>query len=213
MTQPRDTADVINTRGTAATADKQTSATDTTAGALMVVGAFGLGSDLNLNSTVHATGTPNDIAGTGMVVGGSDAFTLGISGFVSGTLGTLTTYATGATTSELRKYSRSWTNGSASYIQLAGSGGTTWSAWQPVYTGANYQPSQFDALGYVLRVRNLSGGSIANGATVSGTLLRAQHNNSSGGIEQQPALSGQWVALGGVSVANNNIADFSKVSN
>ena len=37
MTQPRDTADVINTRGTAATADVQTSPTDTTAGALMAV--------------------------------------------------------------------------------------------------------------------------------------------------------------------------------
>jgi len=45
MTKARDTGEVLNTRGTAATADVQTSPTDATAGALMAVGAFGLGTD------------------------------------------------------------------------------------------------------------------------------------------------------------------------
>ena len=42
MTKARDTGEVLNTRGTAATADVQTGPTDKTAGALMAVEAFGL---------------------------------------------------------------------------------------------------------------------------------------------------------------------------
>jgi hypothetical protein len=198
--------------GTASLVDKQTSSTDTTADALMVVGAFGLGSDLNLNSTVHATGTPNDIAGTGMVVGGADAFTLGISGFVSGTLGTLTTYATGATTSELRKYSRSWTNGSASYIQLAGSGGTTWSAWQPVYTGANYQPDTVNGIGVVRLMRNVSGGTIANGGTVDGALLKQAYFQSNGVIADNGSggSGNDWRNVSGLGSADDTFVYMSR---
>tara|TARA_R110000850_G_scaffold101671_1_gene210168 strand:+ start:1217 stop:1603 length:387 start_codon:yes stop_codon:yes gene_type:complete len=47
MTQPRDTADVINTRGTAATLDVQTTPTDTTAGALLNNETTSIGGQVN----------------------------------------------------------------------------------------------------------------------------------------------------------------------
>ena len=183
--------------GTASLANKQTSSTDTTAGALMAVGAFGIGTE-----------NTEQLSDLDTVIETSITRFSGAQANRPFNFGTLFTQS--YSTSEKTQTATGVTADQISYRRMQNG---TWSAWQLVYTGANYQPSQFDALGYVLRVRNLSGSSIANGATVSGTLLRAQHNNSSGGIEQQPALSGQWIALSGVSVANNMIADFSKVSN
>ena len=60
MTQPRDTADVINTRGTAATRDVQTIPTDVTPGRLLAVGAFGLDSELGTAATLDVQTTPTD---------------------------------------------------------------------------------------------------------------------------------------------------------
>ena len=84
----------------------------------------------------------------------------------------------------------------------------TWSAWQPVYTGANYQPETAAGIGVVRRMQNQSGGSIVNGATVAGSSLRHIETNASGSIVTGVPSSGSYKAVSNQTVDNGNIAEF-----
>lgn len=53
------------------------------------------------------------------------------------------------------------------------SGGSSgWQAWQPVYTGANYQPETIGGIGVVQMMQNASGGNQFAGNDYAGSLLR-----------------------------------------
>ena len=116
--------------GTAAYANIQTSPTDTTAGALMAVGAFGLGAD-----------------SIGYIGSGQDADTYDVSGVYYA--GFSNGYQTGSAfltveASSGARVKQIWrqANGAAIAERYKD---TTWSAWQPVYTGANLNPNVMQA--------------------------------------------------------------------
>lgn len=187
--------------GTAAYSDVQTSPTDTTTGAVMTVGAFGNGSianesTINCNTFLesgrrgHSASVSNGPSGQTFGIVICDYYTTGSSGRGS-------QHFIG--TSGIGIWQRTMTSG-------------TWSDWQPVYTGENYQPENSNGIGVVKRMRNISGGAVSNGATVSGTLLQFFSSDASGSTVSSGLASGVWRNVTGLSVANNNRGDFVRES-
>ncbi len=128
--------------GTAATKAVQTYQIDTTTGALMGVGAFGLGRMLDLRNTVFEAGSPADVFGKGMVTGfargGPDGLAIpAIPG--SDVFGILTAYghwvdAFGAAGAAWREFR---TGGSLSRVFHQCQTGGAWSQWREVFNTAN----------------------------------------------------------------------------
>ena len=211
MTKARDTGEVLNTRGTAATANVQTYPTDTTAGALMAAGAFGLGAD---TVPVVTNNDCNDITISGDYYGsaGSSA-NLPESG-VSWQITHSATSLTGFATQTAIAYGGSVaTNSNKMYIRHKDN--DIWENWQPVYTGANYQPETFNGLGVVKKLKNKSGGSIASGATVSGSLLAHYFVDATGALIEAGATGGSgttWENVSGSNVGNGNGVEFVRIS-
>lgn len=193
MTQSRDTGEVLNTRGTMGIVDAQTSLTDTTAGRGMLVGAFGLGGERvisNLDTIVETT---------------FGVFASGITGSPFN-YGTLVHIQRGA--DAIQEATSVLTGEKESRFRAGG----TWSAWQPVYTGANYQPFTYSGLGHTLVARNISGGSVGAGSSIDGTLLLPVRWSSAGTIETSGTLSTSvWMNKGGF-CANNAYSTFTKVA-
>ena len=254
MTKARDTGEVLNTRGTAATADVQTSPTDATAGALMAVGAFGLGTDsigyigagqdadtYDVSGVYYAgfsngytTGSAfltveasagtrvkqiwRQANGTGIAERYKDATwsewkrtdpqAFGLGGYV---ISADTDYDSGdylvggnyiTPSSAMSNAPSDYTSGrhviavdgTAIYIAQTLYGvsssdkgkiwsrafdGVTWSDWEPVYTGANFQPEVRAGLN-TKDVYFMVSGTVAVDATVSGSLLYFAKLNASG---------------------------------
>jgi hypothetical protein len=193
--------------GTAALADTQTSPTDTTAGALMEVGAFGNGKGgFNVALDVNTLIVPAKyFAGTG-----SNNLPSGVlTGLMDVTSGTVAT-ANDRIVQRLHDYTNI-----ASYERTSLNLGGTWSAWQPVYTGVNYQPEVVNGIGVVRKMKNNSGGSISTGATVSGTLLRSYFVDASGDFIDTGSTGGSgttWINSSGSNTGNGNGVDFTRVS-
>jgi len=126
--------------GTAATKNAQTSPTDTTAGALMTVGAFGNGRHLDLRDTVFEKGTPADVFVKGMVSGfargGPDGLNIPVitSNNVFGVLSCFGhwTDGTGGAGSAWREFR---TSGGRVYHQDQSYG--AWGAWREVFNTGN----------------------------------------------------------------------------
>ena len=186
--------------GTAATADVQTSSTDTTADALMVVGAAGLLDRTQARTTLDFNTLDIGIHAQSITLTGSTN-----SPPTSELFGILSVYpwdnATGArqdfmTLSATPEY---WTRGRQSSI---------WSAWQLVYTGANYQPEEVGGIGVVKRMRSQKGSNIAIGESLAGSLIRHVTVDSTGSVVTVLAASGTWKNVSGIIVANLEIADF-----
>lgn len=142
----RDTAEVLNTRGTMATVNAQTSPTDATAGRGMLVGAFGVGS-LDGNANVLTDQNVDLLVDQGKFylqtpintpVAGAAYIEIDVSDSTSYTKQTLRM----ALSDNI--YGRS---------KIAG----TWSAWQPVFTESNLNPNVFGgAAGGVVGVIGLA---------------------------------------------------------
>lgn len=108
------------------------------AGKLMRVGAFGIGSKLDLRDTVWSTGLPFQMQGNGTIKGLGSGGQLGVPGLGVNDLGVLTVDAHWTDNSGIRGYVRTFTNGDFMYIQP--SGGTIdapWAPWRQIYTTAN----------------------------------------------------------------------------
>lgn len=92
----------------------------------------------------------------------------------------------------------------------------TWSDWQPVYTGANYQPEIKFGIGVVRKMRNNTGAAVSDGTTnISGTLLDAYYIDPTGTslLTGQSGGSGTlWKNVSGSNIGNGNGADFVRVS-
>ena len=84
----------------------------------------------------------------------------------------------------------------------------TWSAWQPVYTGANYQPDTYNGIGVQKRMLNLSGGTINAGATAPAGGVQSVRTDSAGNATGAGAAAGTWVNVSGFNLGNNTIGDF-----
>ena len=117
--------------GDASLATVQTSPTDTTAGALMAVGAFGVGGEVDLRGTIYDTGQPQDLYGSGEIHGMCTNTNLGIPDLAAGSFGELhiSVQWNNNSVSLLPIYSRTFSREFAIYRQYA-LNGTTWSAWQ-----------------------------------------------------------------------------------
>ena len=180
----------------------QSSPTDTTAGRLMAVGAFGLGvtdlpdqpglnaDDINVLGWNYASSPVN-----GPLSGTTRFFT--IPSTVGGGRGIQWAYPVNVSTIYYRIQSSS----------------STWSAWQPVYTGANYQPETSLGIGVVRLMLNNSGGTISNTGTIAGaSLLNVRFNADltswSGGI----APTGTWKQVFGVSLAAGETGYFVRIA-
>jgi len=176
--------------GTAAAADVQTSPTDTTAGRLMAVGAFGLGVTGPVASDIDSVDDGAHFSFVTGVTSGDIPFPSG-SGFQ---------YARGST----RKTQIAFEDGSSPEggVSIRNFSGT-WSAWQPVYTGANYQPETINGVGVVRFMRNSSGSNFNAASTISGASLRNYYIDSSNNLT--PFASGEpgtWKNVG-TTVSNN----------
>lgn len=76
-------------------------------------------------------------------------------------------------------------------------------AWQPIYTGANYQPETINGLGVVRFMQNASGANFNSGSTISGSLLRQYYIGSAIAITPfAVGDSGTWKNVG-TTVTNN----------
>jgi len=126
--------------GTAATKNAQTSPTDTTAGALMTVGAFGIGQSIDLRNTVFEKGTPADVFGKGTVTGfargGPDGLNIPV---IAGNdvHGVLSVYGhwvdiTGGAGAASREFR---TSTGRSFLQTQSLG--SWNPWREVFTTGN----------------------------------------------------------------------------
>lgn len=107
-------------------------------GKLMRVGAFGIGSLLDLRDTIWSTGVPSQMQANGTVKGLASGGQLGVPGLGVNDLGVLTVDAHWTDSSGIRGYVRTFTNGDFMYIQP--SGGTidsNWAAWRQIYTSNN----------------------------------------------------------------------------
>jgi len=269
--------------GTAATANVQTSPTDTTADALMAVGAFGLGgyvisADTDYDSGDYLVGgnyitpssamsnTPSDYT-TGRHVIAVDGTELYIAqtlyGVTSSDKGKVWSRAFDSVTwsawqrtdpqafgiggdaaSELSDADNVQNEISyvgsvalnrplgvnAAVIDVSGAGNNygfqfggrglfqspqvrmqeagVFTAWQPVYTGANFQPETVGGIGVVKRMRSQKGSNIAIGESLAGSLIRNITVDSNGAVVAVLAASGTWKNVSGIIVANLEIADF-----
>jgi hypothetical protein len=150
--------------GTAATADVQTSATDTTADALMAVGAFGIGGRIISTDTDYDAGdyliggnyiTPNTAMSNTPDDYSNGRHVIAIDGselYITQTL-----------------YGASGVDMGKVWVRMFNS--TSWSDWEPVYTGVNFQPDEVEGINARLVLQNNSGGTVNVGASVAGSSL------------------------------------------
>jgi hypothetical protein len=136
MTKARDTGEVLNTRGTAATADVQTGPTDTTAGAVLVNGSWGIGEPTDFID-VNA----DDRVVPAKEFWGAASTNLPVAGLPFGVDITTAEPTTGSYRVKQLAFSYSTEE---SFERFKGSVG--WSVWKPVYTGANLNPNVFGGI-------------------------------------------------------------------
>lgn len=191
--------------GTMAYVDAQTSPTDATAGRGVLFGAFGLG------STSVGLQVPSDdcnaVVSTGFYFVQSTTTNSPLTGSVGGTL----THKVRSAGSGTLRYTQT-VKGAGEKYERDNVGGI-WSVWQPVYTGANYQPETTQGLGVVRIMRNLSGGSVAENASVSGASL--QFVKWSGGFAAVPTGItgvGTWKNVSSVSVDSTEYGMFVRIA-
>jgi len=202
-------------QGTAAYADVQTSPTDTTADRLMAVGAFGVGattnpvqfpkgagnSILNQNAPNGFYRTTTPITDLPTEVGAEQNFMVMVNRWDSDDVN-IQIKGTGTQRGLIFENS---------YRSSTGD----WSGWQPVYTGANYQPNTANGIGVVTKMKNNSGGAINAGATVSGSLLNHYFIDAAGVSQQAGATGGTgttWRNVSGSNVGNGNGVEFVRES-
>ena len=201
MTKARDTGEVLNTRGTAATADVQTSPTDATAGRVLTTGAGGWlapSSDIVISSFDDTSPETSILSTTSSTAGTKPPASIG------GGYGTLV----------ILKYSSAsidqvWYNVSSSAPEIFSRryASSTWSAWQPVYTGGNYQPYVAWGVGVTRLLKNKSGGIHNNGQTgILGSALGGMYvDGADNGTKDSGATpSGLYTCVQGSGISNNN---------
>lgn len=191
--------------GTAAEADVQTSPTDATPDRAMLNGAFGLGgvgvaipsNDYNLALT------PATYSGAGN--SGTNAPT------TNARFGPLVVNWSDTSGDRITQEASNGSGASNTYdkeCRASTDGGLTWSAWQPVYTGANYQPTSFFGLNVKTTLFNNSGGSLANNATTSGSNLRVGKYISGVFTIVAVAYAGTWQNVSGTTIENGQAGQF-----
>ena len=184
--------------GTAAVADVQSSPTDATANKVLTTGAGGL-----LVTTDSDATDLNGLNGTQTKRFGSG--TLNIPDFLFGTVQHIQRDSLDAT------QFASQVAGIAAAIRSKTNG--TWSAWQPVYTGANYQPETNFGIGVVQRMMNRTTVTVVDGQEFSGSGLRSFYRSSTGTVTDlaTPPTS-TWKNVTGGSVPNNTEGTFVRLS-
>lgn len=181
----------------------QTSATDATAGRVMTVGAFGLGS-YNLPDQVELDANTITTLGWNYV-----------SSPINGPLTSTTKFFTIPSTVGVGRGSQ-WAypvNTDDIWYRTQKSS-ATWSAWQPVYTGANYQPEIVGGIGVSRLMKNNSGGNILSGATVAGTLINFSFFSGTS-ITASATTGGTgtvWKLVDPVTCATGSHSTFTRVS-
>ena len=178
MTKARDTGEVLNTRGTAATADVQTSPTDATAGALMAVGAFGLassaqGASLDCDSFL----TSGEIAHSAGITNGPSGATFGY---------VICNYYTPSNSGRAVQ-TMVQTSGNGTWQRVMANG--VWvdvglnNGWKPVYNGTN-----------LVEAQNVSGSTVlGSGQTAGSNLVPAQTGNWSPSTDTLNNAYNIWV--------------------
>ena len=189
--------------GTAAAADLTTSSTDTASGRVLKVGDGGF---LGFPQDVSDYSTPE--AGLGRIFRES-ASTSGGDG--SGFWGCISlpmagNYASGSMQSAIVK-------ANATELKFGRKlAGNSAPSFIDVWTTINYQPETSLGSGVSRKMKNKSGGAIADQAQVAGSSLKAVYTDSSG-VEQESAVSvgGTWINVSGMSIGNNEAAEFVKI--
>ena len=91
--------------------------------------------------------------------------------------------------------------------------GSVWQSWEPVYTGANYQPDvPLSGLNVPREMYNNSGATINTGDTMGGSSLRAFVRNSSDVIALGASAAGTWLCIQGNNVPSQYTALFVRIA-
>lgn len=80
------------------------------------------------------------------------------------------------------------------------------------FTGVNYQPETVDGIGVVRKLKNISGVSIANGATVSGSSISNYYVTDTGALLSSASPAGTWQNISGVNIGINLGHDFVRIA-
>ena len=202
-----DVQEALDELGNASLATVQTSATDTTAGSLMAVGAFGIGSDvapqlLDLKTLVSG--------GLYSVAGGSTNLPPNMSNGVA----IVSKWLNGGTGESQSVIAHDLSNNAIWITSFDGYDQDTWSAWVPVYTGVNYQPQDLGGgLNVPQLMKNVSGTSWSNGTTKAGSGLEYTFAGSGGNLlGSGGAADGTWKNINNTNPANNQFVLAVKVA-
>lgn len=194
--------------GTAAYANVQTSPGDTTANALMVVGAFGNGLDGNPSVALTTAEQWQKPSGSLAVLSGN---------LTTGLPETETSYAVwGPNSSTTNGYTVELTvrdSGNKYTISKPSGGIPSPSEWQPVYTGAIYQPS-VNGVGFnVVRQLVVNTTQVPADTTTPASNLSFFRSDLSGNVDIQGAVSaGIWRNVNGTTLSANQVGDFVRES-
>ena len=193
--------------GTAAEANVQTSPTDTTAEALMAVGAFGIGAD----TAPMITDLKSLVEGGLYSVGGS---TLNLPPNMSNGSAYIGKWTTSGASESQSVLVIDISNDTIWLTNYDGYDGGTWSAWQPVYTGANYQPQELGGgLNVPQFMKNVSGTSWSSGTTKAGSGLQYAFAGSGGELlGSGGAADGTWLNINNTNPVNNQFVLAVKVA-
>jgi len=132
MTTARDTAEVLESRGTAATVDVQTSTSDSTAGSALLVGGFGLGGDgVDISGDLDAT------TSTGFYKIGTGATNTPSGANINGSTLVHIAFDGNAASQTYYEY-----QSNVSYSRRK-TGAATWTTWSPEFSEANLNVNYF----------------------------------------------------------------------
>lgn len=85
-------------------------------------------------------------------------------------------------------------------------------AASPIWNVNNYQPEVSLGVGVVRKMKNKSGGSIADGVSTAGSNLAAYFIDGSGVVQEAGVPSGTWKNTSGSNVGNGNGVDFTRTA-
>ena len=195
--------------GTAAAADLTTSATDATADRVLKTNSVAMGYSAYAQTTsIENIDFPAPMIRLG---NGSDPGNLP---FSIGVGDVLQSFRFGTTARVQMIYRRSTNNSTnpARIVINSTSNGTTWRS-DELWTTGNYQPETSLGLGVVRLMKNNSGATIVNGATVAGSDLVALFINSLGAIAAGGfTIPGTWVNVRGNVSPSDTYCEFVRIA-
>lgn len=185
--------------GTMALVDKQSSPTDATAGRGLLVRAFGLGVDAaDTGNWLTLDADTYKVSGQYLSSNSSTNIPSG-AGF-----GTLVVYASSDPTFFTQDYVAVQSQKRWARTKL----GASWSDWQPVYTGASYQPETVQGIGVRVRMKNVLGSPATPNLSLGGSNVRYVYTDAAGNEQVHNIVpTGTYKYVGPTNLEDDGVSD------